>query len=91
VDAMQSSNTGLQFYANEFVYLLCNESAGAFTRFVGFGPAAGHLAVRGLMNMGSVKGKERKREREREKEIFFFVLVKFCLMSLYYSHSLCCF
>jgi hypothetical protein len=55
IDAMQSSNTGLQFYANEFVFLLCNENAGAFTKFVGFGPAAGHLAVRGLMNMGSVK------------------------------------
>ena len=52
IDAMQSSNTGLQFYANEFVFLLCNENAGAFTRFVGFGPAAGHLAVRGLMNFG---------------------------------------
>lgn len=52
IDAMQSADTGLHFYANEFVFLLCNESAGAFTKFVGFGPAAGHLAVRGLMNMG---------------------------------------
>lgn len=52
IDCMQSINTGLHFYANEFVFLLCNENAGAFTRFVGFGPAAGHLAVRGLMNFG---------------------------------------
>jgi hypothetical protein len=56
IDAMQSSSTGLQFYANEFVYLLCNESAGAFTHFVGFGSAAGHLAVRGLMNLGGGGG-----------------------------------
>ncbi len=56
IDGMQSSSTGLQFYANEFVYLLCNESPGAFTRFVGFGPAAGHLAVRGLMNLGGGGG-----------------------------------
>merc|ERR1711991_314366 len=69
---MQSANTGLHFYANEFVFLLCNENAGAFTRFVGFGPAAGssslflsffslyfegHLAVRGLMNFGDVAQK----------------------------------
>jgi hypothetical protein len=56
IDCMQSSNAGLQFYANEFVFLLCNENAGAFTKFVGFGPAAGHLAVRGLMNMGGATG-----------------------------------
>ncbi len=65
IDGMQSSNTGLQFYANEFVFLLCNENAGAFTKFVGFGPAAGHLAVRGLMNMGNVKGKGKKRKKKR--------------------------
>lgn len=52
IDYMQASNTGLHFYANEFVFLLCNENAGAFTTFVGFGPAAGHLAIRGLMNVG---------------------------------------
>lgn len=51
IDCMQTSNTGLQFYSNEFVFLLCNEQAEAFTRFVGFGPGAGHLAVRGLLGM----------------------------------------
>ena len=51
IDAMQKSDAGLHFFANEFVFLLCNENAGAFTKFCGFGPAAGHLAVRGLMSL----------------------------------------
>lgn len=46
----------MQFFSNEFVFLLCNETAGAFTRFVGFGSAAGHLAMRGLMKIGGDGG-----------------------------------
>lgn len=72
IDCMQSSNTGLHFYANEFVFLLCNERAGAFTKFVGFGPAAGHLAVRGLMNVGDVA----KRTGATSGEFSF--LLRFC-------------
>ena len=76
IDAMQDADTGLHFYANEFVFILCNENAGAFTKFVGFGPAAGHLAIRGLMNMGGGGGARSDASRqlnsglseEKEKE-----------------------
>jgi hypothetical protein len=51
VKLMSDSNPAVSHYAQEVLFTLCGENQDEFTRNVGFGSAAGLLAMRGFMKL----------------------------------------
>jgi hypothetical protein len=51
IKLMSEANPAVSYFAQELLFTLCEESSDEFTRVVGFGSAAGLLAMRGLLKM----------------------------------------
>jgi hypothetical protein len=53
IKLMSEANPAVSYFAQDLLFALCEENSDEFTRVVGFGSAAGLLAMRGFLKMPS--------------------------------------